>query len=151
MAMLSLGICLAYQAKAPILTCVALTGTRSTAALEHAFDLKTSSDTPVEQLDDLARQVRSQLNSITPDRVVIRIADTSRTPNNSKAPRTRLMIEGAVAFAAREFVAGEVFFRSGKETGQALALSKDSAVTRGAEFDEKRKDAAAAALSGLDS
>lgn len=149
--MLSLGICVAYQAKAPILTCVALSGTRSTAILEHAFDLKTSSDTPVEQLDDLAKQVRSQLSSMTPDRVVIRIADTSKIPNKSKAPRTRLMIEGAIAFAAREFVAGDIFFRSGKEAGQALALSKESAVARGAELDDKRKDAAAAALSGLDS
>jgi hypothetical protein len=146
----ALGICVVFQVGRPVVTGVAVSGVRDTPLVEQAFELKTSSTAIADQIDDLVRGLRSKLASMSVNRCVVKIADYSRIPNNKPAPRHRLMIEGALIFACRDQGIAEINVLNGKEVGAALSCSKEEAIAAGARLDDRKKEAAAAAIGALD-
>lgn len=102
------------------------------------------------QLGEAAKNVRGRVRSLGPDSIVVRRADVSSHPSNREAPRTRLLIEGAVVAAAyAEVLATDLL--SGKECGTAFGTNKASLDTLAGNVvsTKKYKEAAAAALAGL--
>ena len=147
--MTALGICVVYQAQRPVVTVVAVGGSRDSPELEQSFDIKTGSTTLPDQVNDLVRALRSKIMGLSVEACVIRIADFTRTASNRQAPRNRLMIEGALTFACRDQAISNIHVLTGKDVGQALSMSKADAVAAGAALDVRRPDAASAALAGL--
>lgn len=149
--MKSLGIAVGYPSAAkgrPVVTCVALVGTRASATVLDVFDLKTSADSPVDQVVDLAKALSSKLSGMDIDALVIRRADRPPVANRAAAPHKRLLIEGAFVLVSREHC-DNVAVRDGQELGEALGSNKAAAVAAGKGLDSRRADAAAAALTGL--
>lgn len=75
------------------------------------------------QLHDAAEVIRSRLQGLAVDRVVVRRADRPPRANNNEGPRVRLLIEGAIASAARS-VEVETHIGTGKDTGVWFGSSK---------------------------
>jgi hypothetical protein len=147
--MTALGISVSYQAAQPVVTGVVLAGARDALKIEHSFEIKTDTDDVPDQIDGLVRAVRSKINGLAIKSCVVRIADFARNPSNKPAPRHRLMIEGALVFAARDSGIGSVRILNGKDVGLALGTSKDDALGEAATIDAKRKEAVSAAIAGL--
>lgn len=103
----------------------------------------------IDQVEDLGRKLSSKLSALNPDAVVVCVADISPAGNRKAAPRHRLMIEGALGYVCRDHKIHQVTYRSGKEVGEALGLTKADALARGKALDPKRSAAAAAALTAL--
>lgn len=159
--MKTLGIAVAMMAR-PILRLVLL---ESLVPLEGSgTDLDELSDVTVQtefeipledrelaaQLGEAAKNVRGRVRSLGPDSIVVRRADVSSHPSNREAPRTRLLIEGAVVAAAyAEVLATDLL--SGKECGTTFGTNKASLDTLAGNVvsTKKYKEAAAAALAGL--
>lgn len=132
----------------PAISCVLLEGSRASATVVASFDLKTPSDEPMSQLQDLAHALSSKLSGIDVEQAVIRLADRSPTANRSLAPRVRLMIEGALALTCRDKNL-DVRARNGRELGLDTSMSKATLLKQGEQIDPARPDAAAAAFSAL--
>lgn len=133
----------------PVVSCVALSGTRESPQQVAGYELKTSASEIVAQIEDLCRKLSSELSSLKPDSAVIRVADAAPLANRKNGPRYRLMIEGALAYVCREHKLTPVVYHTGKECGDALSSNKAGAVSLGRDIDPKRAEAAAAALCGL--
>jgi hypothetical protein len=75
------------------------------------------------QLHDMAQAVRSRLDGLRVERVVVRRADRSPRASNNEGPRLRLLTEGAIISAARSIV---VYTRvgTGKDTGAWYGSNK---------------------------
>lgn len=147
--MTALGISVGYQAGRPVATGVVLAGTRQAPAIEHSFEIKTAGGDVPEQIEGLVRAVRSKIAGLGVTSCIIRIADFSKTPSNKPAPRHRLMIEGALVFAARDSGIANVRILSGKDVGLALGVSKEDSLIQAAAVDGKKKEAVSAALVAL--
>ncbi len=84
------------------------------------------------QLHDMAEAVRSRLQGLSVDRVVVRRADRPPRASNADGPRLRLLMEGAVVSAARSVVV-DTRVGSGKDTGTWFGSNKagvDAAASR---------------------
>jgi hypothetical protein len=68
------------------------------------------------QLHDVGEAVRSRMQGLAVEKVVVRRADRPPRPSNAEGPRMRLLTEGAVASAARSVVV-ETRIGTGKDTG----------------------------------
>jgi hypothetical protein len=79
-------------------------------------------DLPV-QLHDAAEAVRSRLEALGLERVVIRRADRPPRASNAEGPKLRLLLEGALTSAARGVVV-ETRIATGKETGAWYGSNK---------------------------
>ena len=75
------------------------------------------------QLHNAAEAVRSRLTAFGVDRVVLRRADRPPRPTNEDGPRVRLLVEGAVASAARSVVF-DTRIGTGKDTGAWFGSNK---------------------------
>lgn len=75
------------------------------------------------QLHDMAEALRSRLHGLQVVRAVVRRADRPPRASNTEGPRLRLLMEGAVASAARSVV---VYTRvgTGKDTGAWYGSNK---------------------------
>ncbi|WP_285685730.1 hypothetical protein [Actinoplanes sp. NBRC 103695] len=145
--MIALGIVVKPSAP-PSAECVILSGSVEDPRLIESFALKSNQDSTVNQIDLLGKSLSSKLSGTSVDIVVIRVADFARVATRRNASSIRLLVEGALAFVARSRVTS-VHIRGGKEVGESLSLSKDEADERGRAIASSRKEAAAAALSGL--
>ncbi|WP_344425067.1 hypothetical protein [Pseudonocardia ailaonensis] len=145
----ALGICIVYQVKRPVVTGVVLGGTSAEPAVEQVFELKSGSTAVAEQINDLVRALRSKLAGASIDRCVVKVADQSPKPSKLQAPRTRLMIEGALVFGCRDQGIVDIRIMNGRDIGLALGCSKDAAVKAGGDLAEKHAGACSAALAAL--
>jgi hypothetical protein len=75
------------------------------------------------QLHDTAEAVRSRLEGLVIERVVVRRADRPPSPSNAEGPRFRLLMEGAVTSAARSVVM-DAMLGTGAETGTWFGARK---------------------------
>ena len=75
------------------------------------------------QLHDAAETVRSRLQGLTVQKVVVRRADRPPRASNEEGPRVRLLTEGAIASAARSVVV-ETHIGTGKDTGGWFGSNK---------------------------
>lgn len=57
-----------------------------------------------QQLLDLSKSVSSNIQSLAPDRVLVRLADFPPMASRGKAAKLRLLAEGAICAAAREHI-----------------------------------------------
>ncbi|MEV6006611.1 hypothetical protein AB0M29_07380 [Streptomyces sp. NPDC051976] len=133
----------------PVITCVVLSGSYEDPIYDEGCELKTAETEIVDQIDDLGRKLSSKLSARTLGAVVIRIADMAPTGSRAVGPRRRLMIEGALAYVCKTHKIPKIFYRSGKEVGEALGISKADALQLGKDLDSKRPEATSAALSAL--
>jgi hypothetical protein len=113
--MRSVGIAVHLPKKGrPAAKVVVLDGDWDTPSQVDAFELTSANEDLATQLLDLAAGLRSRLNGINPDRVVIRRADFAQRGGKTEGPRIRLLAEGALASAARAEV-GTVLVQTGKD------------------------------------
>lgn len=152
--MKTLGIAVAMKTR-PILTFVVLEGWAPDVDGTDSVIVQSKFEIPLEdrllaaQLGEAAKSTRGRVQSLGPDAVVVRRADMSSRPSNREAPRTRLLIEGAIVAAAyAEVLATELL--TGKECGRAYGTDKASIEALADELvPTKYKEATAAALAGL--
>ena len=113
------------------------------------FDIPVDEDELAAQLGDAGANIAGRSGSLSPDRVIIRRADRPARPSNMEGPRVRLLVDGALTASAQRVVPDTVL-RAGKECGAAYGVSKDELdEIAGSIVAARRKEAAAAALSGL--
>lgn len=133
----------------PTAKVVVLEGGYITPTLVDHFDLTSTEDEVPDQLHHLADGVRSRIEGLRPDRVVIRRADVAPKASNMEGPRLRLLAEGALASAARDQMS-DVVLATAKDLATRTPLKKAELDARaGALFSGVPAEAAAAALSGL--
>lgn len=110
-------------------------------------------DLPV-QLHDAAEALRSRLEALDVDRVIVRRADRPPSPSSAEGPKLRLLLEGALTSAARGIVV-DTRIGTGKDTGAWYGSGKasvDAAATTllsGASLHSRYRDATSAALAGF--
>jgi hypothetical protein len=75
------------------------------------------------QLHDTAEAVRSRLEGLAIERVVVRRADRPPSASNTEGPRIRLLMEGAVTSAARSAVMNTML-GTGADTGTWFGARK---------------------------
>jgi hypothetical protein len=146
--MTALGI-VAKPGAQPKVTCVHMEGTVERPHVLGRFDLKSSEKQLVDQIDHLGKALGSKLTGFDVDVIVIRIADRSTVATRRSGSGSRLLLEGALAFVCRSKIE-HVVLRTGKDVGSSLGMSKAQAEGRGKELDPTAPEAAAAALSGLE-
>ncbi len=89
----------------------------SSGGVLESHDAFTSDDTDLATLlHDMAEAVRSRLEGVRVERVVVRRADRPPRASNHEGPRLRLLTEGAVVSAARSVVI-DTRVGTGKDTG----------------------------------
>ena len=98
---------------------------------DHAFpaddmDLAT-------QLHDTAEAVRSRLEGLAIERVIVRRADRPPSASNTEGPRLRLLMEGAVTSAARSVVV-DTMLGTGADTGTWFGAKKADVDTASAQL-----------------
>lgn len=92
-------------------------------AIEATADFPSDDvDLPV-QLHDAAEALRSRLDGLAVDRVVLRRADRPPKASNAEGPRLRLLMEGALTSAARSIVV-DTRIGTGKDTGAWYGTNK---------------------------
>lgn len=144
-----IGLCVAISPKGPTVSCVLVSGDQANPLVADSYILRTDAVGQAEQLVHLAQNLRSKISELEIHDAVIRVADISPQGNRKAAPRTRLMIEGALMLVCRERVTGSVCARTGKEVGEVLGVPKAEAVESGKRLVPQHADAAIAAVSGL--
>jgi len=106
------------------------------------------------QLHDAAEALRSRLEGLAVDRVVVRRADRPPKASNAEGPKLRLLMEGALTSAARSVILDTrigtgkdtgAWFGSGKAAVDAAAGGLLSSGSRHARY----REATSAALAGL--
>jgi hypothetical protein len=105
-------------------------------------------------LHDAAEAVRSRLDGLQVDRVVVRRADRPPRASNADGPKYRLLMEGALTSAARSVVV-DTRLGTGKDTGTWFRSNKagiDAAANsmlKAASLHDRYLEATSAALAGL--
>jgi hypothetical protein len=106
------------------------------------------------QLHDAAEALKSRLQGLVVDRVVVRRADRPPRASNAEGPRIRLLMEGALCSAGRSIVV-DTLIGTGKDTGAWFGSTKaglDAAADQiiGAHaLPSRYREATSAALAGL--
>jgi hypothetical protein len=137
--------------KRPRARVVVLDGTRSAPVLVEAFEVTTQEKDPAGQVHDVATSFANRVKGLAVDRVMIQRADYYKIPSNQEGPRIRLLVEGALTFAAREQVA-DTHVAVGRDVASTAGLTKDAlAAQAGAVVgDDDFSDACGAALAVID-
>lgn len=105
-------------------------------------------------LHDAAEAVRSRLESLAVDRVVVRRADWFGKAGNADGSKFRLLMEGALTSAAQSVVV-DTRLGTGKDSGSWFGSSKvdvdaeATALLKGASHPSRYREATSAALAGL--
>ena len=107
----------------PVARLVLLDGTTAAPTVEATHVFPGDLAELATQLHDLAEAVRSRLQGLGVERVVVRRADRPPRANNNEGPRLRLIVEGAVTSAARSVVV-DTRLGTGKDTGAWFGSSK---------------------------
>lgn len=106
------------------------------------------------QLHDASEALRSRLEGLGVDRVVVRRADRPPKATNAEGPKLRLLMEGALTSAARSVVT-DTRIGTGKDTGMWFGTDKagvDAEAERllqTSELHSRYRDATSAALAAL--
>ena len=105
-------------------------------------------------LHDTAEALRSRLEGLRVDRVVVRRADRPPRASNADGPKFRLLMEGALTSAARSVVV-DTRLGTGKDTGTWFGSNKagvDAAANsllQAVSLHDRYLEATSAALAGL--
>lgn len=91
--------------------------------VEASEDLVADDADIAEQLHDAAEAVRSRLQGMAVDRVLVRRADRGPVASNSEGPRIRLLTEGAIVSASRSVVV-ETALMTGKDAAGRYGSNK---------------------------
>jgi hypothetical protein len=138
----------------PTARVVVATNASGLAVVDSVEDFTSDDADLATQLHDMAEAIRSRLQGLTMDRVVLRRADRPPVPSNKEGPRLRLLFEGAVAAAARSVVV-DTRVGNGKDTGAWFGSDKATVdvaaktALSSAGKPSKYTEAAAAALAAL--
>ena len=89
--------------KRPAVRLVVVDDASGSAVVEKVEEITSADVDTVEQLFQAARAVESRITGLNVERVVVRQADAMYA-SRAAGPRLRLIVEGAVAFAARAAV-----------------------------------------------
>lgn len=104
------------------------------------------------QLKELSDAARGRIQSLGPERVIIRRADRPSRPNNYDGPRFRLLAEGALTVASKAEVL-DTRLQMGKDCATDFGTSRDVLEERARELAGARPaywvGATAAAIAGL--
>jgi hypothetical protein len=106
------------------------------------------------QLHDAAEALRSRLEGLAVDRVVLRRADRPPRATNAEGPKLRLLMEGALTSAARSVVV-DTRLGTGRDTGTWFGAGKAGvdaaaeALLQAWSLHARYRDAASAALAAL--
>lgn len=113
------------------------------------FEIKSDQPDLATVLGEASKALAGRVRSISPDRVVVRRAETPAKPSNTEGPRKRLLVEGSVVGAAYQ-VLHDVVIRSGRDCGTAYGKKKGDMDADARSLVESRYvEAASAALSGF--
>jgi hypothetical protein len=110
-------------------------------------------DIPV-LLHDAAEAVRSRLEGLGVDRVVVRRADRPPKASSAEGPKFRLLMEGALTSAARSVVV-DTRLGTGKDTGAWFGSNKEGVdaaakgLLKAASLHARYREATSAALAGF--
>ena len=121
------GVFVEMTAKGPRVYVAVLKGSRSDASTIELFILTTPESTLVGQLADLATTLANRLDGLRPEALLIRRADYSKQASNKEGPKARLIIEGALAAAAKSILQN-IHLCTGKEVAAlgGAGFTKDS-------------------------
>jgi hypothetical protein len=139
--------------KRPAVRLVVVDDGSGSVVVEKVEEITSADVDTVEQLFQAARAIESRITGLNVERVVVRQADAMYA-SRAAGPRLRLIVEGAVAFAARAAVT-ETRLGAGKDLGHWCGSSKaavdrdGAALVAGAGEHAKYGEAAAAALAAL--
>lgn len=89
------------------------------------FDVTNDEADLATRLYDMAENVRTKVDSLAPDAVVIRRADFPPTGSRKEAPKVRLLAEGALASASRHKCV-DTYLGSGRDFGTWTGTGKDA-------------------------
>lgn len=138
----------------PAARLVVVTTARARAAIELTADF-TSDDVDLpEQLHDASEALRSRLDGLRVDRVIVRRADRPPRPSGAEGPKIRLLMEGALTSAARSVVV-DTRIGTGKDTGtwhgssKAVVDAAADALVAASNMHSRYKEATSAALAGI--
>ncbi len=143
------GIVVSVMGK-PRASVVIIDGPFTAPTVIEVFDLTTTETDTAGQAQDLSANLRNRLRGTTPDRVLVRRADFPPRPSNKEGPRLRLIIEGAIAAAAKEIVTYTVLL-TGRDAAARTSMTKDDLNGLAATLvGPKERQAGAAALAALE-
>ena len=127
-------------------------GESDEATLVECFTIVVTEVDLAAQLKELGDAVRGRIQSLKPERVVIRRADRPPRPNNLDGPRYRLLADGALTIVARTEVL-DTRLQMGKDCATDFGTSKDILEQHARQLASPRPayftGATAAALAGL--
>jgi hypothetical protein len=103
-----------------------LGGFRSSPEIIELFKLTTRDVDLVDQLSDLAQAFGNRIAGLSVQRVSIRRADMPPKSSNKEGPKTRLMVEGALATTARSHVS-DTRLTSGRDLALQAGKGKTKA------------------------
>lgn len=119
-----LGIAVAISSNGrPAAKLVLLSGTSSSSTVGAAESISGPDLALASQIAEMSQAIKSRVLALEPDRVVVRRADRAQRPTNLEAPRTRLLVEGAITVVCYE-VNSETTLDTGKGLGRAAGLDK---------------------------
>jgi len=137
----------------PAARLVVLSDSSGQLAIESTADFPSDDvELPV-QLHDAAAALRSRLEGLAVDRVLLRRADRPPRASNAEGPRLRLLMEGALTSAAQSVV--DTRIGTGKDTGAWYGSSKAGVDEAAAKLlgvhglHARYREATSAALAGL--
>lgn len=150
-----IGLAVAMQgdSKATVYGIVLAGGSGSPGVIDK-FEITNDDADLATRLYDMAESVRTRVDSLGPEVVVIRRADFAQMPRRGDAPKIRLLAEGALASAARSRCE-ETFLATGKDLGtwcgtdKATVESEAKSLLKATKIAQKYAVAAAAALGAL--
>jgi hypothetical protein len=146
-----LALTVAIKAGRPVVDAVAVQGSADSPDVIAAFQLPSNAaDELPTQIHDVATAIRSRINGLQPDRVVIRQADFGPVARRSSGPRTRLLTEGAIVAVSLDEISDVVLLDGHALANQAFGEPKEVMDSRAtALIPETVKAVAGAAVAGL--
>lgn len=153
--MITVGIAVAPSNGGLQIHCVVLDGEEAAHAIRDAFDLRYGTEDLATTLRDASIALRSRVDSLQPNAVVIRRADqAARAATPTEASKVRLLVEGALAAGIRDTCDGTHLAPGAKLAAwgacdRAALDSKGEALVVAAGHAKRFKEAAAAAIAGF--
>lgn len=134
--------------------CVIVDDSSGTAVVSDQFEITNDEADLSTRLYDMSENIRTRVDSLAPDRVVIRRADFPPMGSRQEAPKVRLLAEGALASGARSKCVA-TYLATGKDIGGWCRTDKASvdadakSLVKTAGLAQKFAAAASAALGAL--
>lgn len=134
--------------------CIIVDDSSGVPAVSDQFEITNDEADLSTRLYDMAETIRTRVDSLAPDRVVIRRADFPPTGSRQEAPKVRLLAEGALVSGARSKCVA-TYLATGRDIGGWCGSDKASvdadakSLVKAAGLAQKFSAAASAALGAL--